>query len=144
MRMIQRDDYHFHVIKGISDKSFSGVEIPPEANLRYQYDHTEIFVREVNQRIVAYAMVVLDAGTGGPYIWSIATEEKHRGCGYAGGLLTEIIEWANAGHYAYIELTVNVNNPAQKLYFDHGFRVTQVLKRYYGEFTGLRMRRKLI
>lgn len=143
MILLVKDDYHFNVIRGISNTSFVGLEIPPEANLRYQYDHCEIFIKEVDQKIVAYAMVVLDAPVGGPYIWSIATDKEFRHRGYAGGLLTEIIDWANGRHYAYVELTCNVNNPAQKLYFDFGFRVTLVQKRYYGEFSGLRMRRKL-
>lgn len=142
MRLIVRDDYHFNVIKGISDSSFLGIEIPPEANLRYQYDHCEVFIEEVDHKIVSYALVV-NAAVGGPYIWSLATAREFRSRGFAGRMLGEIINWAFDRHYPHIELTVNVNNPAQKLYFDHGFRAMRVDPRYYGETSGLRMRRKI-
>src|SRR5258708_7552374 len=141
MRLIQRDDYHFYVIKQISDESFEGIERPPALAMRYQFDNCELFVHEVENEVVAYAIVVDDGGS--PYLWSIATKKDFRGRGIAKGLLWEIIEWYQIKHEDSITLTVNVNNPAQKLYFDHGFRAVKVTPRYYGENAGLRMRRHL-
>jgi len=141
MRETRRDDYHFHLIHQISDESFRDIERPGEMALRYQYDHCELWTREVSDRIVAYAIVTMDCGE--PYIWSIATKTEFRSRGIASGLIKEILTWYYERHAEGIGLTVNVNNPAQKIYFDEGFRVTRVMPRDYGEISGLRMRRRL-
>jgi len=141
MRPAPDTDY-FYVIKSISDESFKDIERPTELALRYQYDHCEVFIHEVNHHVVAYALVTMDNGE--PYIWSIATKEGFRGCGIATGLIVEILTFYFDRHAEGIGLTVNVNNPAQKLYFDQGFRATRVIPRYYGDVSGLRMRRKLL
>jgi ribosomal protein S18 acetylase RimI-like enzyme len=141
MRMIARDDYHFHVIKQINDLSFSGIERPTGLTLKFQYDTAlSIWTKEVDQKIVAYALLVADSG---PYVWSVATHPTFRSRGFAGALLDEAAEWHRLDGAQKMDLTVNVNNPAQKLYFDHGFRAVQVYRRYYGEAAGLRMRRSL-
>lgn len=141
MRMLQRDDFHFFVIQQISDEAFQGIERPPALALRYQFDNCECFVHEIESRIVAYAIVVTDGGE--PYIWSIATKKEFRGRGIASGLLREICDFYHARYAKCVALTVNADNPAQKLYFDQGFRVVKYTPRYYGEFAGLRMRRYL-
>lgn len=143
MRTLQRDDFHFHLIKQISDESFDGLERPSELTLRYQYDNCELFVwSSTGYDLAAFAMVVSEF-SGGPYIWSIATKKDLRGRGFATGLLKEIITFYTEKHEELIDLTVSTDNPAQKLYFDHGFRVVRVIPRYYGATSGLRMRRSL-
>lgn len=132
---------YFYVIKAISDSAFDGIERPPEMALRYQYDHCDLFIHEIEHEVVAYAIVVTDGGE--PYIWSLATKKEFRDRGIASGLLWEIVECYLDKHAKCIALTVNVNNPAQKLYFDYGFRAVKVTPRYYGENAGLRMRRSL-
>jgi ribosomal protein S18 acetylase RimI-like enzyme len=137
MKMTLRDNATFERIRSITNDSFFGVERPPEGNLRYVYNESIGLYLNDARYVEAYALVTLEVGL--PYIWSIATDPKFRLCGHAKALLKEII----ADHAdETIELTVNVDNPAQKLYFDHGFRVVAVMRRYYGEMTGLRMRRK--
>ena len=90
--------------------------------------------------IISYVMVVEQPE---PYVWSVATKPQFRGQGLATKLLSEAIEWYRIKGAKHLELTVNVNNPAQKLYFDLGFRAVQVFRKYYGEASGLRMRRTL-
>lgn len=132
---------YFYVVQEISNESFTGIERPPGLALKYQYDHCELFLHEIEHQVVAYALVTMD--NGGPYLWSIATKKEFRGRGIASSLIKEVVAWYKERHAAFIELTVNVNNPAQKLYFDHDFRVTRITPRYYGDVSGLRMRRKL-
>jgi ribosomal protein S18 acetylase RimI-like enzyme len=142
MRLTMRDDYHFNVIHGISNESFDGIEIPPKGILRHQYDNAfAIFVHEVNSKIVSYVLVTKDGGEG--YVWSVATAKEYRSRGIASGLIQDAIQWCRIAGMRRLELTVNVDNPAQKMYFDLGFRVVTIFKKYYGEASGLRMRRYL-
>jgi ribosomal protein S18 acetylase RimI-like enzyme len=141
MRMIARNEKLFKTIKDITQASFVGVECPPEDTLRHQLEHGELFVYEESGDILAYVLVVTNPLD--PYIWSVATVRRYRGNGFATELLNEAIEWYRIKGDKKIELTVNTDNPAQKLYFDLGFRVKQVMGRYYGLQDGLRMRRTL-
>lgn len=142
MRLTLRDDYHFNVIHGISNESFEGIEIPPKGILRHQYDNAfAIFVYNFGGRIVSYVLVTKDGGEG--YVWSVATTKEYRSRGISTGLMQEAIQWCRIAGMRRLELTVNVDNPAQKLYFDLGFRVVTIFKKYYGEASGLRMRRYL-
>lgn len=140
MRLIGRDSYTLEAVQDISDESFEGVERADQDTFRFQYDNSEVFLHSKYGEIDAYAIV--NGRESEPYLWSIATRKEFRGLGIASRLLKEIIEWYR-GKATQIELTTNVNNPAQKLYFDHGFRVIRVLPKYYGGASGLRMRRML-
>lgn len=139
MRPDPNTDY-FHVIKDISDSSFTGVERTPSATLEYEYTTGEVFIRELDNQVVGYA--ICNRNFGNPYLWSIAVKKEYRGCGVASLLLEEIISFYKKTDY-WIALSVHTDNPAQKLYFDHGFRVIKVLPKYYGKDNGLRMRRTL-
>jgi ribosomal protein S18 acetylase RimI-like enzyme len=55
----------------------------------------------------------------------------------------EIIDRYKMNGDKQITLHVNATNPAQKLYFDHGFRVVAVDKGYFGKEDGLLMKRVL-
>jgi ribosomal protein S18 acetylase RimI-like enzyme len=137
----------FQDIKSISDVCFTGVEKPPELALRFNYDHCDLFTTGYGSLIMAFAMVTIDRGQ--PFIWMIATEPTLRKHGFGTQLLKEIIHYYSLGsipdreYPTRIDLTVNVNNPAQKLYFDFGWRATKVIPKYYGEASGLRMRRTI-
>jgi ribosomal protein S18 acetylase RimI-like enzyme len=78
------------------------------------------------------AFVIANITNGQPYIWDLVTAEEWRGNGLARALLEEI-----NGHfqeqYSFIWLHVDRDNPAQKLYFDLGYRVQSVEQDYYGE-----------
>ena len=149
MRLTEKTDEDFLTIKAISDASFSGGERPPEAALRYNFDNGEVFVRKFSRpvgsgggRIVGFAIVTRASG-GGAYLWSIATLSTHREVGIAGELIAEIIDHCEDTHEKDITLTVSVDNPAQKLYYDCGFRAVRVTQHFYGETSGLKMRRVL-
>ena len=45
MRLTSPDDFHFRAIKSISDQSFSGIEVPTEDILRYQFERSALFVQ---------------------------------------------------------------------------------------------------
>ena len=146
MRVTEKTDELFQRIKEISDSCFEGVERPPEFVLRYEFDHGDIFTRSAgftkdSERIVSFALVTRT--TGHPYLWSLATLKSWRAYGFGSALLQQIIKYYHDQHETQIDLTVNVNNPAQKLYFDNGFRAVTVKPHYYGELPGLRMRRTL-
>lgn len=76
-----------------------------------------------------------------PYIWSVTVHPDFQGRGIGGNLLREVCQWAKAHNKTSIELHTGVSNPAQKLYFDYGFRVQLVIKNFYGTEDGMRMRR---
>jgi len=145
MRLTEKTEVNFRRIEEIISYSFKGVERPPAMALRYEFDNGEVFVLYDGTRtgspIAAFAIVNRDGGQ--PYLWALATTPAYRKTGYGSRLLTEVINWCWEQHAERLELSVSVNNPAQKLYFDHGFRVIRVLPRFYGEVNGLRMRRSL-
>lgn len=64
-----------------------------------------------------------------PEIWLIVTDTEFRKQGIAGDLLDTVIE---AYSNETISLTVDVDNPSQKLYFEKGFRVTGFHPNMYG------------
>lgn len=64
----------------------------------------------------------------GATIHTVAVLEEFRGNGIGAKLLTTFENfYKGCEHWLY----VNENNPAQKLYFDFGYRVRDVLKDYY-------------
>ncbi len=139
MIVTNRGDGEFREIRDLVARSFSGAERPLDLMLRYEYDHRVLFTR----RVIGLASFAIVQDSSIPFIWMLATDPLIRRRGCASTILKEIIEWARAKGSLAVELTVKVDNPAQKLYFDHGFRVIKVLPRYYGEENGLRMRRVL-
>lgn len=78
----------------------------------------------------------------GPYIWNVAVDPLFQGRGIGGNLLREVCQWATANKRNSMRLEVNAKNPAQKLYFDYGFRVKAVVPQLYGLEDGLSMVRK--
>lgn len=143
MRVIEKTNEVLHEIERINDLSFAGYERPNHLNIQWAFEHGEAFIynRDGNSGVHGYAIVTQDGGH--PFLWSLAVEPHQRGRGDGTFLLGEVIHYFEWLHAEQMDLTVHVNNPAQKLYFDHGFRAIRVLPRYYGEASGLRMRRKL-
>lgn len=143
----EKTDSVFIEVNAITKESFSGYELPPVGVLRDHFDAYDVFVLKATWppaeagKIVSYAIV--SEKHGEPYIWSLATRINWRGQGLASGLLEDIETFAREKRAYGVGLTTNVNNPAQKLYFDHGYRVYQVLANYYLGSNGLYMRREL-
>ena len=143
MRLTAKDNLTFEEIKRINDESFLGTELPYPSMLRYEFDNGDVFVDEECERAFrGYAIVNRD-GASQPFLWSLATDPTWRGRGVATRLLKEIIGYYSRAGADRIDLTVKVDNPAQKLYFDQGWRATRVFPRYYGTEAGIRMRRTL-
>lgn len=141
MIVAEKDDLLFGEIQRITEQSFFGVERPNELALRHMFDTGDVFVDDNGNVIRGYALVTKVAGQ--PWLSSIATRTGWRKFGVASGLLDEIITYYKERGFDIIDLTVNVNNPAQKLYFDKGWRASRVLLNYYGSDSGIRMRRIL-
>ena len=137
------DPTDFNAIKKINDDSFEGVERPPQGILFAHFMADDVFVLRdlTTEAIYAFAFVT---ERGGPYIWSIAVTPTYRGAGCGTQLLQEIEEFYRHAGRQSIGLTCKTTNPAQKLYFDMGYRVEKVAQNYYGlEVDGLFMRRVL-
>ena len=121
-------------------RSFDGVERAPDGVFKTNFDAGTIFV-ECQDQIVGFAIT---RAVCGAYLWAIATEPMYRGEGIAGRLLQEIDRHCRSMNYEAINLTVKTTNPAQKLYFDNGYRVVKFLRRYYLDGgDGILMRRIL-
>lgn len=79
-----------------------------------------------------------------PYIWSIATAPSHRGRGVATMLLDKFEKYYTAGDYSRLWLHVRVDNPAQKIYFDAGYRTASFERNLYGmNEHGMVMRKRI-
>jgi ribosomal protein S18 acetylase RimI-like enzyme len=125
----------------LNDLCFQPEERAPQGVFTHQFMNGNIFIVERVGKVVAFAIV--SEKYGERYLWAIATDPNFRGRGFAGELLTEIEDWARSEKGRNIALTTHVDNPAQKLYFDKGYRVVKVLSDYYLTGNGLMMRRKL-
>ena len=124
---------------------FSPDEQAPRGMMESVFRSGQVFViQNLPPEYSVIAFAVVDKKHGEPFVWSIAVRPGLRGCGVGSKLLAEIEEYARNQNAAGIGLTVQVDNPAQKLYFDKGYRVQNVLKNYYLTGNGLFMRRKLI
>jgi len=148
---IEKSDWLFSEIKRLTSESFTGVEVPPVQVLRKEFEIGDIFVRAATEgEPMIRAYLILREKMNEPYIWSLATDRAHRGQGLAASLLNEVDEFvktlptAKRRGMTGIGLTTHVNNPAQKLYFDHGYRVKQVLDNYYLGGDGLYMRKEVL
>lgn len=150
MRLIERGQKEFDAIDEIQRLAFEKCEQAPEPALRFLFENGDVFVHRVlDGMIVAFAIVTMMNGQ--PFLRAIATAPSWQKQGIASRLLKEVIEFYEGREY--IDLTVRSDNPAQKLYFDYGFRVKQVLRNYYCVkgttpnydtlYDGLRMRRIL-
>lgn len=70
------------------------------------------------------ACLISEISEDEPYIWSVSTRTTHRGRGYAGRLIKEFEKHFSGSSYKRLWLHCRVDNPAQKLYFDLGYRVS--------------------
>lgn len=148
---VEKTEWLFSEIKRLTNESFTGVEVPPVRVLRTEFEIGDIFIRTATEgepKVLAY--LILREKMNEPYIWSLATDKAHRGQGLASSLLKEVDEFvktlpeAKRRGITGVGLTTHVNNPAQKLYFDHGYRVKQLLDNYYLGGDGLYMRKEVL
>jgi ribosomal protein S18 acetylase RimI-like enzyme len=130
MRLEKRDDATYNAALTINNLSFYGIERMGAMSFKESYESSTVFIeRNSVGQVVGFAIVRLSRCE--PWLQVIAVHPDFRGQGYGKSLLRDIDQWAKGMNYNYIQLTVKQNNPAQKLYFDHGYRVIEVLPRYY-------------
>jgi len=140
----------------ISDACYTGDERPPRETMKDMVEVCDVFLAksglgsiEVGEmesnsceldKIIGFALV---RTSGNPYIWSIAVDKGFQRRGVGGNLLREIIKKYTLQKDFEITLHVHEDNPAQKLYFDYGFRVKRIERDYYNPKNGLFMVRPL-
>jgi len=146
----------FNRLCEISDRCYTGDERPPRETMKDMVEVCDVFLAksglgciEVGEmesnscefdKIIGFVLV---RTLGNPYIWSIAVDKRVQGRGVGGNLLREIVKKYTLQKELAITLHVHEDNPAQKLYFDYGFRVQDVVKDYYAPKNGLYMVRAL-
>lgn len=130
---------YFERIQQISNLSYSGVQRPSASILLNAFDQGDVYIAYeasgilggfINE-IAGFAIVVDYMDNLEPLIWSIAVHPESRGHGLATGMLMDIEKDFIALGAKFIRLTVNVENPAQKLYFDAGYRVRNIARNHY-------------
>jgi ribosomal protein S18 acetylase RimI-like enzyme len=118
----------------------------PESTMREMMMVSDIFVVRVDHLVVGIEGIVgfaIVRNVEHPYIWNIAVDPTYQSRGVGGNLLREIIKNYTLNKESQILLHVDATNPAQKLYFDYGFRVVAVEEDYFKPNDGLLMRRVL-
>lgn len=145
MRIRNYKKTDFDDILDINNKTFKGDQCPPIQTLREMISISDVWVAAIGDeggvgdgsapdRVVGFAIVKpseLQGKDQQAYIWQTATRPDLQGRGIGGNLLREVIGYYTKKNYASIRLHVHYNNPAQKLYFDYGFRVTDIAWGYY-------------
>lgn len=151
MRLTTRESTVFEDILELHNEAFDKFERAPRGVLRMQYDTSEVFVMYGDQnqygRRTLLGFLIRTVKDGEPYIWAVAVRKESRHAGIGKALIDEAVEVENRLRVSKgIGLSVNVDNvPAIRLYLKEGFRVTKVLRDYYGlGRDGLFMRRKLV
>ena len=97
----------------------------PEDGLQAVMFRGKTWVAIVNGEIVGFLISYIK---GFPYVYNIAVLPTYRGKGVA----TLLFNWCHKFYNTNCWLEVDSANPAQKLYFDLGYRVTEVRRDYYG------------
>ena len=143
-----RENTVFEDIVALHDASFDDFERAPRGVLRGLYDTGQVFVTygDQNPRRTLLGFLITSMKHGDPYIWCIAVRKESRGQGIGKALIDEAVcDVRESRVFRAVGLTVHVDNvPAIRLYLKEGFRVTKVLRGYYGSAgDGIFMRRKL-
>lgn len=131
----------------ITETVYTGAQLPTREFFNQCVSSGDVFVEWApGSRILGYALVNKNNRDDDPtpLLRSIAVVKAWRSHGIGSRLLTEIDGYYSAKECRSIILHCKTDNPAQTLYFRHGYRVTHVLHRYYQEEgDGLEMRRDL-
>lgn len=137
----RRED--FDRVMEINDACYTGIYCPPRQTVADMISVSDVFIAQLDNHapeIIGFAIV---KNVSQPYVWNIAVDPSCQGRGIGGNLLREVIKRYTLDHQHAISLHVNIDNPAQKLYFDYGFRVRAIEPGYFEPNDGLLMERKL-
>lgn len=125
-------------------KSSFGPEFTEELlrfHMQRSSKHAWVYEMKHNGEMIGYILTEMKEGE--VYLTQVAVLLEHRGYGIA----TKLIHTAENDHAPFHDimwLQVQSDNPAQKLYFDLGYRVTKVEKDLYAPGkNGLRMEKVL-
>ena len=131
-RLEDRDRLH-----KINVSCYSGIQCPPYETFMDMLTR-EVWVAREGELIIGFAIC------NHSYLWSLAVDPIYQGRGVGGNLLREVIKYYTLAESSEISLHVHPDNPAQKIYFDYGFRVEAIARNWYkAEGHGLYMRRAL-
>jgi ribosomal-protein-alanine N-acetyltransferase len=98
----------------------------PNVGLLAEIHKGRTLVAEVDNKVVGFLVSIIVNSQ--VHIYNIAITPAHRGKGIGTQLLQKIEEFYKGLPFG---LLVHMENPAQRLYFDIGYRVTDVKKDYY-------------
>lgn len=143
----EKSDRIFKEMYEITKDSFDADEVPPIGVMRQQFDVGDVFVKvglkvPTPGNVLSFAIVTRRFGL--PFIWEIATAKQHRGQGLASSILDEIVEHVRKSGEFGVGLITRIDNPSQTLYFKKGYRVADILRRYYPGKDGLYMKRDVL
>ena len=99
----------------------------PNLGLLEQIHKGQIWVAVEDDKVVGF---LLSTYKEGPYVYNVAVLPEFRSKGTATGLFNMCHEFYKGMGFIY--LYVDATNPAQKLYFDLGYRVTSIKEDFYG------------
>ena len=123
----------------ITQRCYTGVEVPDRGYFERVVLQGDVWVVIPIARIAGYALVTPDYQPC-PLLRSIAVIPERRKQGIGLRLLEQVAEHYRTRAVSKIILHCKVDNPAQKLYFDAGYRVrTRIVNYYAPEGDGLEM-----
>jgi ribosomal protein S18 acetylase RimI-like enzyme len=131
----------------INEAAYSGIQRPSPVEFDDMLGN-RVFVSRahIEDGGNIYGFAICRDGDWSPYLWSLAVDPEYQGRGVGGNLLREVIKYYTLAKAMGRDLSLHVHpdNPAQKLYFDYGFRVRSIAKNWYRpEGDGLYMYRML-
>lgn len=107
----------------------------PNIELLAVIKNGETWVAELDGKVVGFLISrITQVGLGGQgrvNIYNVAVDEQFRGKGIATELFKACHDFYKGQEYIYLH--VDVNNPAQKLYFDLGYRASEIKRDFYNE-----------
>lgn len=139
--MIERyKSQDFEELFALNNLCYCVDERPDRAEFEQMVTTSEVWVDRGESPKIISCIIVNERVARFPYLWSVFVHPDYRKRAYASYLIGKMKE-----KYSSMELHVRTDNSAQKLYFDHGFRVVEILPKWYridGKFVpGLKMRR---
>lgn len=130
----------FDALYAIECECFDQERFSPRRMKRYLKTN-EVLVARVGG--VPVGTLLLKVNKGFSYVSNVSVLKEYRGQGIATALMKQA-EKLGRGDIRLIRLHVRFDNPAQKLYFDLGYRVVKVLEEFYaGSDTALLMEKVL-
>lgn len=117
------------ILQELNIKCYEGEQRAPRAVFKDMLTVSDVWLDRLSNSIIAFLLVSQRAR--GSYLWSVAVYPEYRGLGVGSALIETAKEYLKSRGEQRWGLHVHVNNPAQKLYFDQGFRAIRVEPRYF-------------